>query len=228
MKATPLISVIIPVYNGDKFLKETVQSILNQTISDYEIIVIDDGSTDSTAEVAQSIDKVRYFFQEKSGVGIARNYGIAKSKGSIIAFQDSDDIALPTRLEEQLAEFQKNSDLGALYSYIQNFLSDSVEKPEWLPQSQLETELSCYGTCALMARKEVFNVVGAFNPDYHAAEDLEWLMRVKDANIRVEMLRKVLIKRRVHANNLSGNSKLVRQMTLRLFKDSADRKLKKT
>ena len=106
---TPEISVVIPVYNTGKILYETIESVLNQTFTDFEIVIIDDGSSDAeTLGVldSQSDDRIRIIHQKNSGVAAARNRGVAESKGNFIAFLDHDDIFLP----EKLAECKKFTD----------------------------------------------------------------------------------------------------------------------
>src|SRR3982074_3555445 len=99
---TPLVSVIVPVYNGERFLAETLQSIINQQYRPLELIVIDDGSTDQTARIATSVSEVRYFYQRNQGVANARNAGLAAARGELIAFLDADDLWQPNKLSLQV------------------------------------------------------------------------------------------------------------------------------
>ena len=112
----PEISVIIPTFNYGKYIERAIDSILTQTYQDFEIIVVDDGSTDNTKEIIRSkkSDKIRYFYQENKGAPAARNKGIVESKGKYIAFLDADDEWLPTKLEKQVDKFQKSSNKVAL------------------------------------------------------------------------------------------------------------------
>ena len=109
-----LVSVIIPVYNGDAFLTETIESVLKQTYLNFEIIVIDDGSTDKSSEICQSFgNSVSYFYQNNCGAGETRNNGFKKSNGDLIAFLDMDDYWLPTKLEKQVAVLKDKPELDA-------------------------------------------------------------------------------------------------------------------
>jgi glycosyltransferase involved in cell wall biosynthesis len=122
---TPLVSVIVPTYNYAEFIGEAIKSVLDQTIQDFEILVIDDGSTDNTKEVVLSFgDKVRYFYQSQQGPAKARNKGIVESKGEYIAFLDADDVWLPSKLEKQVNLFRSNPKLGMVVT--DNFLFDDA------------------------------------------------------------------------------------------------------
>lgn len=115
--STPDISVVIPVYNGDRYIKTAIQSVLNQKNCTFELIIIDDGSTDQTADLIQPYRaSLSYFYQTNAGVSTARNLGIEKSTGQYIAFLDADDYFLPDKLAAQLALFQAEPSLGIVHS----------------------------------------------------------------------------------------------------------------
>ena len=101
-----MISVIIPVYNGEKYISECIESVLKQTFRDFEIIVINDGSTDNTAEICRKFKNIRYFYQENKGVSKAREKGLQVSKGEYITFIDSDDTIKSDFLETMLCEME--------------------------------------------------------------------------------------------------------------------------
>lgn len=119
MKQNPKISIVIPVFNGEKTIEETIQSITNQTFDDFEIIVINDGSTDSTLDIISSLNEPRLniFSYTNAGLSAARNRGIAKAKGEYISFIDADDMWTDNKLEEQLKALQKNSQASVAYSW---------------------------------------------------------------------------------------------------------------
>ena len=113
----PTISVIIHTYNNEKFIGETIESVLSQTYKDYEIIVIDDGSTDNTrAALLPYMDKIRYHYKENGGIASAKNAGIKLSKAKFIAFFDHDDLWVPDKLKMQMEYFNKNPQAGLVYS----------------------------------------------------------------------------------------------------------------
>src|SRR5690606_38333668 len=125
----PRISVIIPAYNAEKFLPETLDSVLDQTFGDLEIIIVDDGSTDGTLEAghayaARHPDRIRCLHQENRGVAAARNLGARESRGDILAFLDADDTWLPEKLEAQMAFWEANPRYGLLYSDVYAMTED--------------------------------------------------------------------------------------------------------
>lgn len=126
MTQAPKISVIIPAYNSEKTIKETIQSVINQTFADFEIIVINDGSNDSTLEVLSSIKepRLKVFSYTNSGVSESRNRGIAEAKGEYISFIDADDMWTDNKLEEQLKALQSNSGASVAYSWT-NFINEN-------------------------------------------------------------------------------------------------------
>ena len=111
------VSVIIPAYNGDRYLGSAIESVLAQTYRDYEIIVVDDGSTDNTAQVAQQYkNDVRYLSQTNQGVAASRNFGLAAALGDYIAFLDQDDLFLPYKLASQVELLDRDANLGMVNS----------------------------------------------------------------------------------------------------------------
>lgn len=110
-----LVSVIIPIFNRKCYLSEAIESILNQSTPPHEVIAVDDGSTDGSAEVIQSFTSVRYHFQQNRGVAVARNQGIELAQGNFFAFLDSDDRWMPDKLAQQLSAFAANPDLDIVF-----------------------------------------------------------------------------------------------------------------
>ncbi|MCX6297100.1 MAG: glycosyltransferase family 2 protein [Bacteroidetes bacterium] len=129
---SPLISVIIPVYNYAVFLPETVGSLLAQTYSNWECIIVDDGSTDNSKEIAQQLcakdSRVNYFFQQNSGPTVARNYGLKLAKGAFIQFLDADDLLEHQKLEKQMVVFKEYSDCDIVYGGVKYFSSSDPTK----------------------------------------------------------------------------------------------------
>ena len=111
------VSVIIPTYNCDRYIDQAIASVLEQTYTDYELIIVDDGSTDDTAQVIKSYgDRINYIYQANQGVAQARNRGLAAAQGQYIAFLDQDDVFLPNKLGEQVSCFELHSDAGIIHS----------------------------------------------------------------------------------------------------------------
>lgn len=181
----PKVSVIIPAYNAEKFLERAIRSVLAQTFDDYEIIVVDDGSTDKTAEIAKSFKKVRYFQQEHVYQAAARNKGITEARGEYIAFLDADDEWLPEKLEKQLA-FMSNKSLEISYTdsyYLsgdQKVMYSAIAKPYSGAIAEELLRNSFITTNTVIVAREVLNKFGSLStePEYLGHEDYELWLRL--------------------------------------------------
>ncbi|MHC4881290.1 MAG: glycosyltransferase family 2 protein, partial [Planctomycetota bacterium] len=125
-----VVSVIIPSYNAKELLAEAIDSVLSQTLTDLEVVVIDDGSTDGTTEVVKAIDdpRIRYFYKDNGGVSSARNMGLDKAEGQYIAFLDSDDLYSPEYLKTMVTALEDNPDYGVAYTAVTNhYINGRVE-----------------------------------------------------------------------------------------------------
>ena len=185
----PRVSVIIPTYNRADLIGETVESVLSQTFDDFEIIIVDDGSTDSTREVVRGFDgPIKYIYQENQGVSCARNRGFEASRGDYICFLDSDDVWSPRMLEREVSLLDSNSDLGFVYSDYQfvNRDGEMLPKPAVFRAHPLRRgrifrflvyfDFIIFST--VLARRDCINKVGLFDPSFEAAQDLDWLLRM--------------------------------------------------
>ena len=208
------ISVVTPAYNAGKFLAESITSILAQTVAPDELIVVDDGSTDNTLAVAQSFgDRVRVLSQPNGGISVARNSGVGVSTGTLIAFQDADDIAEPRRLAVQAAAFEADPGLDMVFTHIVQFHNGTSEPPQpgCLPG-------------AMMVRRSSFDRVGPFTPDIKLAEFLEWYTRAREAGLKERMLPEILLRRRIHDDNIGVREAHLRGNYARILKASLDRR----
>lgn len=202
MKDLPLVSVIIPVYNGSQFLEEALQSVYDQTYSNVEIIVVDDGSTDTSSDIVEGFSEVRYFYQENQGVSVARNTGIQKATGAYIAFLDADDIWMPEKLSIQIEYMLKHPEYRITTTEKVNFLEPGTELPDFIDKRIWET-MGPDVPSTMVVEKSLFEEVGHFSPDYKASEDIEWLKRAGDMNVPFKMIEYCLVRRRFHGDNLS-------------------------
>jgi len=222
MNKQQLVSVIIPVYNAECYLGEAIDSVINQTYQPVEIIVINDGSTDCSEQIARSYSEVRYIYQSNQGCAAARNTGLEASRGGYLAFQDADDIWLSQKLEIQMDFLFKEPDIGGTICYIDNFLDPAVARDDDSTNFGISNEIMAL--ISLVARKSVFDRVGCFNTDYRVGSDFEWFTRSKDAGIKIKILEEVLLHRRVHGGNISSQMQIRKQNMLKMFKESIDRK----
>ncbi|PIQ84097.1 MAG: hypothetical protein COV75_04030 [Candidatus Omnitrophica bacterium CG11_big_fil_rev_8_21_14_0_20_63_9] len=185
MHHAPLVSVIIPTFNRAAMLREALESALRQTVKNIEVIVIDDGSTDDTFQVAQAAgDKVRYFLQPNQGVAAARNRGIREARGRYVAFLDSDDLWLPNKLERQIDYFRAHREVGLLYTRMWSYDVADPEKRQLEPKTVAKTFDALLNgpntvtSSTVMVRRECFDLVGVFNPLLRASEDHELWLRI--------------------------------------------------
>lgn len=226
VNASSIVSVIIPSYNRARFLGRAIQSILDQTYRNFEILVIDDGSTDGTRDVAESFGKVvRYVYQPNSGVSAARNHGIRIARGDYLAFLDSDDEFLPTKLEKQIAYLETHSRVGMVYSSY--LILDEVTHQSYPSRQPLlsgwvfrELLLRCMWapltTPTVMLRKVVLECVGLFDETMHLAEDIDLWCRVA-RRFEIASLPEPLSRIHRHAGNISGNTDPERNLAVWLY-----------
>jgi glycosyltransferase involved in cell wall biosynthesis len=219
-----LISVIVPVHNGEKFLGEALTSIFAQDYRPIEVIVVDDGSTDGTGAIARSYPEARYFYEGKQGSATAKNTGIENSRGELVAFLDADDLWLPSQLTIQAAYLSTHPEVGCVCGRMKNFLEPGVTCPPWIDPETLLQPSDINSLCSTLVRRSLFDKVGKLNPSYLQSEDLEWFFRMKECGIPIYKLVEPVLLRRIHENNISHNQMGSVQSRLRMLKESIDRK----
>jgi glycosyltransferase involved in cell wall biosynthesis len=210
----PLVSIIIPAYNCDRYITQAVESILTQTYQHYEIIVIDDGSTDRTCQVlAPYFNQIRYVYQENQGVAKARNQGLKIAQGELIAFLDHDDIFLPEKLARQVECFQQQPDVAMVHSgwrrinAAAEFIAD-VELWHRVPELNLENWLQWMPVLlsAMMFRREKLLQIGGLDPQFKQACDVDLVLRLALYGCQTCWVEQVLVCYREHDNNDSLNT----------------------
>lgn len=175
------ISVIMPVYNGEKYLKEAIESILSQIFRDFEFIIINDGSTDKTLEIIQSFSdpRIKLISQENKGIIYSLNRGITESRGKYIARMDADDISLPKRFEKQYKFLENNQEygiIGATFLIINEGNQIAGVNAVLLDDEDLKKEIiveTTFGHGTVMMKKSILNVIGYYNPKALHAEDFD-------------------------------------------------------
>lgn len=215
-----MVSIIIPTYNCAKYILEAINSVLNQTYQNLEIIIINDGSTDNTQELVQSYinnfnEKIKYIYQENNGHAVARNVGILNSNGEYIAFLDADDIWLPNRLEEGVKILDNCPDIALVHARTirvseegkpvinlvrnKNFLSGNIFENLFLRKAHISSP-------TVLVRRECFRQLGLFDENLarFGSEDKELWLRITK-NYYVDYLDKVLAYYRVRENSQSKN-----------------------
>jgi glycosyltransferase involved in cell wall biosynthesis len=222
-----LISSIVPVYNGENYLAEAIESILKQDYEPSEIIVVDDGSTDGTGAVAARYGKrLRYFRQDNAGPAAARNLGINAATGDFIAFLDADDLWHSEKLSRQMSRFEARPELDYCVGHVQNFwIPELKEEEKRFRGHRISKPLPGYVTGTLMARRRLFDSVGLFNTAIVHADDTDWFLRAEDRGGTMELLPDVLLYRRLHTGNLSRlKAPSSRDQYLTVLKSALDRR----
>ena len=207
----PQVSIIIPTYNNEKFIGQALDSVLAQTCKSWEMIVVDDGSEDGTADVVAAWrGEVEYFYQDNAGPSSARNRGLASARGEFVVFLDSDDMLLPSKLSDQLACFDIDVGLGLIHSGWQTVDSnanpiETIEPWQQVEALDLKGWLQCHPFClpAVMFRRSLLEQAGGFDPNLHQAEDIDLILRIMIAGARAQWLRKTTTLYRQHPDTLT-------------------------
>jgi glycosyltransferase involved in cell wall biosynthesis len=197
MTETPLISTIIPVFNGEKYLAAAIESILAQDYQPIQIIVVDDGSTDNSAAVARSFAQVEYHFQENAGVATALNKGISETRGDFIAFLDADDLWMEGKLRRQIEAFVCDPELEMVMGSVEQFRETG---PEGGPVSL--GIFKGYLKIAMLIRRSALFQVGLFNPEWKNGDFIDWYIRATEQRLKMLMLPEVVARRRIHETNM--------------------------
>jgi glycosyltransferase involved in cell wall biosynthesis len=223
----PRVSVIIPAYNSERFIGDTISSILNQTFQDFEIIVVDDGSTDGTPQVIQSFgERVRLISQKNKGGTAARNTGVEEAVGEYISFLDHDDLFLPEKLQLQVDFLDGHREFAGVFGWAKIF--DETGKTVLKNNQPVESELNLDSMLVynrimsfsqVMLRREVFDKVGKLDPRFHIASDYEFWLRMLAAGLTLTSLETFLVSYRVHGQNVSSRSGLFREEHIKVVQE---------
>lgn len=203
MTYEPSVSCIIPVYNGEDFIAEAMESALNQSHPLLEVIVVDDGSTDGTPSRVSSFQDTRivYVAQPNAGCTAARNHGLRLANGDFISMLDADDIWTVEKTARQLEIFSARPELEACTTLMQNFWA--AEFQEEARSNPLLAVPQPGVASTFMCRKTAFDRIGEFDLRYPDRDLQEWLIRLRELGGQYTVLEDVLVRRRLHSNNMS-------------------------
>jgi len=222
---TPLVSVVIPVFNGARFLREAIESVLAQTYANVEIVVVDDGSTDETPAMIASFDTVRGMRQEHAGQATARNRGVAAARGEYVAFLDADDVMLPDRLERQVAYLREHPECACVLGRQQIAVEAGVEPPAWVANGGGDGSVSeLVQPMSALVRRSAFDRIGPFDTSFRFAEDVDWLFRAQDSDVGVAILQEAVLVRRIHGDNLTYDAASCQREAVQALKARLDRR----
>jgi len=202
MDSKTQLSVIIPVYNGERYLAETIDSVLAQNHRSIEVIIVDDGSTDGTALIAKNYGSyIRYCKQPNLGTAAARNRGTDLACGEYLAFLDADDLWPEDRIRVQLKAFDAHPDMDIVSGYVKQFFSpdmtESVKKrihnsTDLMPGQVLS---------ATLIKRQAFFRVGLFETQWTVGADMSWYLRAQETGLKIMILPDLVLLRRIHENN---------------------------
>lgn len=194
----PLVSVVVPVFDAEAFLGEAIESLLAQDYPFFETIVVDDGSTDASAEIAGSFPGVQVLRQANAGPAAARNAGIERAGGEFIAFHDADDLVPSTKLSVQVGYLLEHEEVDCVLAR-----QEWVDPPSWLARDTVYGELGGIPLPSAVYRAAVLRELGGFNESFRTGEDVDLLIRLRERGGRYVVLPDVLLYRRFHGKNLS-------------------------
>jgi glycosyltransferase involved in cell wall biosynthesis len=215
MNARPMVSIIMPAYNASKTITDSINCVLAQTYEHWELLIINDGSTDNTWKVLTQFDerRIKVFTQVNKGVAVARNTGLKHAQGEYIAFLDSDDLWLTTKLEKQILLFEGSSNrLGLIYTKYRSFYKDisrsfsmDIDAPiGYLNPYHRLLIMDYVPTLTVMIKASIVNDIGYFSEDLRGTEDWDYWIRIAKS-YRIERLNEELAFYRISPNSLSRN-----------------------
>lgn len=197
------VSVLIPCYNAAAYLGEAIDSVLAQGIDLHEIVVVDDGSTDGSADAVQTYrDHVLYHRQPNGGISRARNEALALATGDVIAFLDADDLWPAESLAARLNALNGDESLGYVFGLVEQFVSPQT--PAALAErhaAQITAPAPARLAGAMVIRRAVFDAVGGFDESVRVGETIDWISRADHLGIPNRALNRIVLRRRLHSSN---------------------------
>ncbi|MDP3175397.1 MAG: glycosyltransferase family A protein [Phenylobacterium sp.] len=196
------VTAVIPVFNDAAYLAEALRSVLDQTLPPTQVLVVDDGSTDASAEVARGFaPQVEVIAQANQGIGGARNTGIAAASGDLIAFLDADDVWPLNSLQVRLEAMKADPSLAAAYGTSEHFFSPDLDQAKraqlHLPQGHAHARFAG----AMLIRRRMFDEIGLFDPSLRVGEMIDWASRLQDSGARIAKIDALVMRRRIHGDN---------------------------
>ncbi len=229
MEQNPLVSVVMPVYNAEKYVDAALQSVFGQTYKNLEVICVYDKSTDKSLDRLKSYgDKIHLRENgEKLGIGGARNNGIEIAQGAFLAFMDADDIWEPQKIERQIEQFIKDPTLDVSFTYMQCFLSEDI--PEEVKKIRYcnPDPMPGYLAAAAVVKTTSFHKVGLFNPKWRVGEFVDWSKRAKELHLKMDIIPETLLRRRIHETNTGVTERPSRNDYITIMRESLQRKKNK-
>jgi glycosyltransferase involved in cell wall biosynthesis len=225
MESPPLITVIIAVYNSARYLAEAINSVLRQTYKPLELVLVDDGSEDGSADVARSFaPSLQYVYQPHEGMGSARNRGVALAQGVLLAFLDADDLFPSDRLERQMAAFLREPTLEAVFGHVREFLSPDLDEVSAKRLRRHAERIPGRLPGAMLIKKDAFHRVGPFNTTLKVGIGMDWSARASEQRLKSLMLQEIVMERRLHNENNGLRQREWHAQYVQVLKAALDRR----
>jgi glycosyltransferase involved in cell wall biosynthesis len=221
----PRVSVMIGVYNGARYLGEAIESVLAQTHSVHELIVVDDGSTDESGVIAGGYGPpVRCIRQERGGMAASRNRAIQEATGSYFAFLDADDRFPPDKLERQLQVFDADPELDVVYGHVTEFLSPDLDETALALLRQPKQDVPWPTPNLMLVKRDSFFRVGLFSTELKVGIGVDWYARANEQGLKSAVPPVVVLERRLHAENNGIRQRQFKPQYLHVLKGALDRR----
>lgn len=220
-----LISVVMPVFNGETYIVEAVESVLSQSTFRFDLIIVDDGSTDHTASIACKFGPlIRYCYQMHSGISAARNKGVQMAQGDFLAFLDADDLWTKNKTNLQWKAFEKEPELDMVFGNVRQFISPDLSEDEKANINIPVETLAGQVPGSMLIRKKSFLRVGLFKEELKLGEFIDWYARAVELNLKSIMLPDIVLERRIHKTNTGILQRNQRSGYVHALKAALDRR----
>ena len=221
MTGTAPVAAIVPLFNGRRYIRDAIESILVQEPRPSEIVVVDDGSSDECAELLAGHPEVRIVRQANAGEAAARNRGIRETTAPLLAFLDQDDVWLPGKLARQVPCLETDPALDIVFAQHRLMVEEGAR---WFRRDALDRPLAAELPGTMIVRRRAFSRIGPFREELRLGSDVDWILRARDAGLACRLVEEVLLLRRLHEGNASRDAAAFMTGLLRAARDSVRRK----
>jgi glycosyltransferase involved in cell wall biosynthesis len=215
------VAAVVPLFNGRRFIREAIDSILAQELKPREIVVVDDGSTDGSGCLLAGYPEIRVIRQPNAGEAAARNRGVRESKEPLVAFLDQDDLWLPRKLTLQVRALEADPSVDFVFGQHRLIVEDEAS---WFRQDLLGKTLTAELPGSMVIKRSAFERIGPYREDMRRGSDVDWILRAQDARMKSQLIEEVLLLRRMHRANSSIDGALFMSDLLRAARASILRK----
>lgn len=224
MPDQPVVSIVLPLHQGERFIAQAIESVLSQKGAELDVIVVDDASTDRGADIARGYP-VRVLSQSHGGVGAARNRAVRAARGELIGFIDQDDEWTPGRLAVQLAFLDSHPDVDGVMGHVKHLIEPGTQVAPWM----LPTRADADGHFAapmlgpVLARRRAFDRVGLFDESFAAGSDTDWICRVRQEAGDIRVVPDLVLLYRLHGRNASYDREMLKAEGMQILRNSVRR-----